>query len=148
MRAAPTACMTMLAINRLASRGPGAEISVEYARYCPAPSFAEMEIEVSIGLRSSSNFYAGFNPSEISGVFIATYHKLDVGTPVAVTIRLPTGHVLRAIGAVEWSCDRGFEDHGVRPGMGIRFQPLEGEARKVVSAFTDLRAPLFYDVED
>jgi uncharacterized protein (TIGR02266 family) len=98
-----------------------------------------------VGLQSDSNFYVGFteNVSE-GGLFVATYFAKPLGSRVEMAVRLPGREdplVLRGI--VRWVRDYAATSDG-HPGMGIQFESLSEEDRKVVVAFLETRDPIFY----
>lgn len=116
----------------------------------PAPSPIGLgkrtEVEANVGASSETNFYVGFS-GEIAegGVFIATYNTLEVGSLANVTISLPGGYEFRVPGYVHFVRDPMDMSDESEPGMGIKFEQLQGEHRELILRFIRKRAPMFYD---
>ncbi|HVZ36048.1 MAG TPA: PilZ domain-containing protein [Polyangiaceae bacterium] len=104
------------------------------------------EIEANVGASSETNFYVGFS-GEIAegGVFVATYNTLDVGSLVSVTVTLPGGYEFRVPGYVHFVRDPMDMSDDSEPGMGVRFEQLQGEHRELILRFIRKRAPMFFD---
>jgi uncharacterized protein (TIGR02266 family) len=111
------------------------------------PRPARVEVTLAVGIENESNFYAGFteNMSEC-GVFVATYALLRVGTKIDLSITLPNGAEIRAIGTVRW-LRQYSESNGTSAGMGIRFDRISSRDAALVQEFTESRAPMFFDDE-
>jgi uncharacterized protein (TIGR02266 family) len=101
-------------------------------------------VAVAVGLETESHFFAGL-AGDVSegGVFVQTYRDLPVGSPVEVQFDLPDAQ-LHAHGRVRWH--RNSSDSSP-PGVGIAFEELAEEDRKVIQRFCERRAPLYYEVE-
>lgn len=106
-----------------------------------------VEVTLVVGIESESNFYAGFteNVSEC-GVFVATFAPLAIGSSVALRILLPGGELVQAVGTVRWVRPFAEKTDGP-PGMGIRFDQLSARDTARIQAFTEARAPMFFDDE-
>jgi uncharacterized protein (TIGR02266 family) len=101
-------------------------------------------LEANVGATTESNFFVGFS-GEISegGVFVATYQSLEIGDKVEVLVTLPGGFERKIPGTVRFVRDP--MDMDSEPGMGVRFDRLEDEARELILRFIRKRPPLFYD---
>ncbi len=101
-------------------------------------------VTVAIGLESESHFFAGLS-GDISegGVFVQTYRDLPVGSDVEIRFDLPDGELM-AHGRVRWQ--RAHSDSSP-PGVGIAFEQLGDDDRRMIQRFCEHRAPLYYDVE-
>ncbi len=90
------------------------------------------------------NFFSGLS-GDVSegGVFVQTYRDLPVGSDVEVHFELPDGE-LPAHGCVRWHRDK---SESSPPGIGIAFEALGEEHRRVIQRFCARRAPLYYEVE-
>jgi uncharacterized protein (TIGR02266 family) len=106
-----------------------------------------VEVTLVVGIESDSNFYAGFteNVSEC-GVFVATYAPLAIGSSVAMRILLPEGELVQAVGTVRWVRPFAEASDGTA-GMGIRFDQVSARDTARIQAFTEARAPMFFDDE-
>jgi uncharacterized protein (TIGR02266 family) len=102
--------------------------------------------EIEIGFQSESNFYTGFseNISE-GGVFIATYHKHELGERHKVKLSLPgIEQPVEVHVEVRWVREAD-PAHDVKPGYGLQFVELTDAARAVIERFVRKRAPIFYE---
>jgi uncharacterized protein (TIGR02266 family) len=101
-------------------------------------------LEANVGATTESNFFVGFS-GEISegGVFVATYQALEIGEKVEVLVTLPGGFERKIPGTVRFIRDP--MDMDSEPGMGVRFDRLDDEARELILRFIRKRPPLFYD---
>jgi uncharacterized protein (TIGR02266 family) len=127
--------------------GQSGVIVVEQHEREHEPRAKRVEVTLVVGIESESNFYAGFteNVSEC-GVFVATYAPLAIGSTVALRILLPEGELVQATGTVRWV--RPFAESTDGPsGMGIRFDQLSARDTARIQAFTESRAPMFFDDE-
>ena len=77
------------------------------------------------------------------GVFVATYLSLAVGARVEVLVTLPGGFEKLLPGTVRFVRDP--MDMESEPGIGVRFDRLDDEARELILRFIRKRPPLFYD---
>jgi len=102
------------------------------------------ELEVKLGPKSESNFYAGFDDEHPQGVFLATHRRLAIGTPVYVEVHVPGRAPFRAAAVVEWAREAEVSAHGISAGLGLRMCGLSAEARRAVRAFLQVRPPLFH----
>lgn len=102
-------------------------------------------IEVEVSLASESHFFVGLS-GDVSrgGLFVVSWRKLAVGTPIFVAIDLPEGRLL-ADGEVRWARDPA---DGVVPGIGVAFTSISEDDRQRIAAFCAQRAPLYFDVEE
>lgn len=102
-------------------------------------------IEVEVSLSSESHFFVGLS-GDVSrgGLFVVTWRKLPVGTPIFVAVDLPEGRLL-ADAEVRWVRDAA---DGVSPGLGIAFTSISEEDQRRIDTFCAQRAPLYFDVEE
>jgi uncharacterized protein (TIGR02266 family) len=110
----------------------------------PIPTGPREKLEANVGATTESNFFVGFS-GDISegGVFVATYLTLSVGDLVELLVTLPGGFAKTIPGTVRFVRDP--MDMDSEPGIGVRFDRLEDEARELILRFIRKRAPLFYD---
>ena len=122
---------------------PAAAVPKEVPRPSGAPGTRE-HLEANVGATTESNFFVGFS-GDIGegGVFVATYVTLDIGTKVNVLVTLPGGFEQKIPGTVRFVRDP--MDMESEPGIGVRFDRLENDARELILRFIRKRAPLFYD---
>jgi uncharacterized protein (TIGR02266 family) len=101
-------------------------------------------LEANVGATTESNFFVGFS-GEISegGVFVATYQTFEIGEKVEVLVTLPGGFERKIPGTVRFVRDP--MDMESEPGLGVRFDRLDDEARELILRFVRKRPPLFYD---
>jgi uncharacterized protein (TIGR02266 family) len=104
-----------------------------------------VDLDVTVG--SDHNFYAGFAENlSAGGVFIATHKLKPVGSKIELSVNLPDGVQVRALGEVRWI--RVFnETSDTPPGMGVKFLDVSGEAVSSINTFLARRDPLFFDDE-
>jgi uncharacterized protein (TIGR02266 family) len=102
-------------------------------------------VDLDVSLGSDHNFYAGFAENlSAGGVFVATHQIRPVGESVEVTVHLPDGTEIRAVGEVRWV--RVFNaDSDLPPGVGLRFRQLDEAANGAIERFLRQREPLFFD---
>jgi uncharacterized protein (TIGR02266 family) len=108
------------------------------------PPGSREKLEANVGATTESNFFVGFS-GDISdgGVFVATYLSLPVGQKVEVLVTLPGGFEKTIPGTVRFVRDP--MDMESEPGIGVRFDRLDQEARELILRFIRKRPPLFYD---
>ncbi len=102
-------------------------------------------VDLDVSLGSDHNFYAGFAENlSAGGVFVATHQIRPVGESVEVTVHLPDGTEIRAVGEVRWV--RLYNaDSDLPPGVGLRFTELDPAANEAIERFLRERDPIFYD---
>jgi uncharacterized protein (TIGR02266 family) len=103
-----------------------------------------ISLEVELHLASESHFFSGLS-GDISegGVFVSTYRALAMGSLVDLEFSLPgSDEPLHARGEVRWHRDATPD---FPPGVGISFDELSEEDRKVIHRFCTMRPPLYYD---
>jgi uncharacterized protein (TIGR02266 family) len=128
----------------------GPRVSVPSAAPVPrealssVPPGSREKLEANVGATTESNFFVGFS-GEISegGVFVATYLTLPLGARVDVLVTLPGGFEKNIPGTVRFVRDP--MDMESEPGVGVRFDRLDNEARELILRFIRKRPPLFYD---
>jgi uncharacterized protein (TIGR02266 family) len=110
----------------------------EHSRFC-------VDLDVTVG--SDHNFYAGFAENlSAGGVFIATHKLKPVGSKIELSINLPDGVQMQALGEVRWI--RVFnETSDTPPGMGVKFIDVSDDAVSAINGFLARRDPLFFDDE-
>ncbi len=105
-----------------------------------------VKLHAEINMASDSNFFAGFS-EDISetGVFVATYAKLlPPGTPIDLSLTLPSRPPIKVSGVVKWVREPREDTPGVFPGMGVAFQGLNLQDANTVREFIKARDPLFW----
>ena len=104
-----------------------------------------VDLDVTVG--SDHNFYAGFAENlSAGGVFIATHKLKPVGSKIELSINLPDGAQVKAIGEVRWI--RVFNEHSdTPPGMGVKFEGIDDASVAAIQGFLSRRDPLFFDDE-
>ena len=102
------------------------------------------EIEVALAPNSESNFYAGFDDEHPQGVFVATYQRFEVGTPVYAKIYLPGGYRFRTEAVVEWTREAEAAGQGLPAGVGLSMCGLDHRMEALVRTFVKLRKPIFF----
>jgi uncharacterized protein (TIGR02266 family) len=79
------------------------------------------------------------------GLFIATHLFKPIGTPIAVTLKLPNSpEPFTATGTVRW-IRQYSETSDTDPGMGVRFEELTPQQTALIREFVAARTPLFHD---
>jgi uncharacterized protein (TIGR02266 family) len=103
------------------------------------------ECEFDVEFLGDSHFITGITQDlSEGGVFVATYQRLPIGTPVCLAFELPDGHRVEARGEVRWI--RGErEESGTRPGLGIAFTELDAESLAKISAFCGSLPARYYE---
>lgn len=106
--------------------------------------FPRVALQVDINMASESHFFSGLS-GDLSegGVFVSTYREVDIGSPVDVEFNLPNG-AINAHGVVRW---HRVASDSAPPGVGIAFDDLSDEQKKVIQAFCARREPLYYEVD-
>lgn len=125
---------------------PGAApVPTEAARHLSSVPPGERELlEANVGATTESNFFVGFSGDIAEGgVFVATYSTADLGSKVDVLVTLPGGFEKKIPGTVRFVRDP--MDMDSEPGIGVRFDRLDDEARELILRFIRKRPPLFYD---
>ncbi len=89
---------------------------------------AEMVVEVR--LEGSDETLAGITENiGVGGLFIATSHRVELGTLLHVSCALPDGHIVRADGLVSWFRE---ETDEADPGIGVEFVALSEQDRELL----------------
>ena len=105
------------------------------------------DIKVIVDHLSETNFFADISYDlHSSGLFVATYDILDVGTPLNVRLVLPRRHSFQLQGTVSWVREPDNCAEDVSPGMGITFRKLSSEPSMAIRQFMSERAPLLFEV--
>ena len=129
-------------------RGEATILSIApLADVSPRREHSRFHVDLDVTVGSDHNFYAGFAENlSAGGVFIATHKLKPVGSQIELTINLPDGVQLRAIGDVRWI--RVFnEQSDTPPGMSVRFTDLADASVALIQSFLARRDPLFFDDE-
>ncbi len=103
---------------------------------------------VDLGLQSASNLYRGLAGDDVigaGGVFVSTYMLPELGAPVRLRIRLPTGLEFEANGVVEWLREPRDASPDTPPGFGAKVTAITDEARKLMGRYARRREPFFFD---
>lgn len=103
-------------------------------------------LEVDIGMRSETNFFAGFG-DDVSegGIFVATYDRLPIGTELTLSFVLPSGAQVVVRGRVAWLREGSGFDSEFHPGMGVSFADLDEAGRAAIREYMQHREPIFYE---
>jgi hypothetical protein len=108
---------------------------------------AARRVDVDLDSNSPSNFYhpvSADNLFESGGLFVATYQKAPpLGADVQVSLRMPANQRCEFAGHVDFLRDDLGAD--APPGFGVRFGALSNEARALIAAYANSRAPLLRD---
>ncbi len=100
-------------------------------------------LELEVGVSTEAGSWVGITQNfSTSGVFVATYASLPLGSKVEIAIALPDLTTLRVPGVVRWS--RAASTDGW-PGMGVELTGLTQEQEQRIRKFLSLREPMFYD---
>jgi uncharacterized protein (TIGR02266 family) len=92
---------------------------------------------------SDTHFTVGLTEDiSTGGMFIATYHRLPVGSAVDLRFELPSGDWIETSGTVRWTRERNDE---APPGLGILFSELSETALVALSRYCRARPPLYFD---
>jgi uncharacterized protein (TIGR02266 family) len=102
-------------------------------------------VDVEVSLASESHFFVGLtrNLSQ-GGLFVATWRRLPIGTPVDLVLTLPDG-IVKTRGRVRWVRD---STEVTPPGIGVMFEGLDDGDRQRIEGFCAGRAPYYFDVEE
>jgi uncharacterized protein (TIGR02266 family) len=108
---------------------------------------ARFTVDLDVTVGSDHNFYAGFAENlSAGGVFIATHKLKPVGSTIELSVNLPEGVTIRAVGQVRWV--RIFnEQSDTPPGMGVKFTEIDQASVTAIGEFLARRDPLFFDDE-
>ena len=119
--------------HRLGNRLDGLLSVVERRAHFRFPTHLEVRFESGEDLRSAclENLSEG-------GMFIASERPLAAGTPLQLSISVPSGKV-RISGRVAWV--RSMQSRSGPAGMGIRFEDLSDEQRDRIASAVRLIAP-------
>lgn len=105
------------------------------------------DIDVIVGHDTDSNFFANISyDMHGSGLFVATYDILKVGTRVNVRLVLPGKHTFFLHGQVAWVREPDNCNEDISPGMGITFEQLSQEPSNAIRRFMAERQPLLFEV--
>jgi hypothetical protein len=108
---------------------------------------AARRVDVDLDSNSPSNFYhpvSADNLFDSGGLFVATYQKAPpLGADVQVSLRMPANQRCEFAGHVDFLRDDLGAD--APPGFGVRFGALSNEARALIAAYANSRAPLLRD---
>jgi uncharacterized protein (TIGR02266 family) len=139
-----TASTAPVAAAAAVSTPAPAPVAAPAAKAASIPAGPREKLEANVGATTESNFFVGFS-GDIGegGVFVATYLTLEVGQLVDVLVTLPGGFEKNIPGTVRFVRDP--MDMDSEPGIGVRFDRLDDEARKLILRFISKRPPLFYD---
>jgi hypothetical protein len=92
----------------------------------------------------NDTYFVGGLSADCSGVFVATYRRVAVGTKVHLGFEMSNGRVVEARGIVRWTREAG---HGVeRPGLGVAFTEVSESARADIADFCRSTPPLYFEL--
>jgi uncharacterized protein (TIGR02266 family) len=103
------------------------------------------KLEVDVGIRSDSHFFAGLS-GDVSkgGLFVATYAEIPIGGKVTLDFELPNGPIV-VQGTVRW---QRIATDNAGPGLGIQFESIARDQLALIERFCQARPPLYYDQAD
>jgi uncharacterized protein (TIGR02266 family) len=103
------------------------------------------KLEVDVGIRSDSHFFAGLS-GDVSkgGLFVATYAEIPIGGKVTLDFELPNGPIV-VEGTVRW---QRIATDNAGPGLGIQFEGVPKAQLALIERFCQARPPLYYDQAD
>ncbi len=110
-----------------------------------------VSLKVEIGIQSPTNFYTGFAVNiSTGGIFVATHVPAKVGEKIPLSFTLPnTPRTIEATGVVCWYREYNPVYPETHPGMGLRFEDLNGEDEKIINEYIlKFREPYFHPEED
>ena len=101
------------------------------------------ECEFEVEFLGDTHFMTGITQDlSEGGIFIATYQRLPIGTEVGLAFELPGDRRVEAKGEVRWIRN----EHGeTRPGLGIAFTDLSGEALASITAYCAGGSSRYYE---
>lgn len=107
------------------------------------------EIELEVGLETDHNFYTGLTQDISSGgLFVATHQLKRIGEHIKLKFKLPNMVAAVEIDTeVRWVRESGPMNHGMEPGMGLKFIDIPAEVKAAMESFLKQRDSLFYDDE-
>ena len=104
----------------------------------------QWDSERSVEFVNDTYFVGGLSPEAgCSGVFVATYRRVALGTKVHVGFELSSGKMFEARGVVRWTRDAG---HGERPGLGVAFTEVSESAQMDMADFCRSKPPLYFEL--
>jgi uncharacterized protein (TIGR02266 family) len=129
--------------------GELSRIVVTPAAESSRPSSAERrrgdrrECEFEVEFLSDTHFMTGITQDlSEGGIFIATYQRLPIGTEVGLAFDLPGDRRVETKGEVRWVRN----EHGeTRPGLGIAFTDLGGDALASITAYCAGGSSRYYE---
>ncbi|HEY6556260.1 MAG TPA: PilZ domain-containing protein [Polyangiaceae bacterium] len=105
---------------------------------------ADEHRELHLEFTAETEFFAGLNQDMAQGgVFVATYRREPVGTPLALEFELPCGTNVTARGRVAWLRDTGAGQ--CRPGLGVQFTELSPAALVAIARYAKHVPPLYME---
>jgi uncharacterized protein (TIGR02266 family) len=107
-------------------------------------------VRVSVALDgvSEHNFWSDLSLDVArGGVFVATYHSLPVGTEVDVEIGIAGATPTVIPGVVRWARKHAYGSDA-SPGMGIALTDVSSDARQLMKAFIERRAPIVFESDE
>jgi uncharacterized protein (TIGR02266 family) len=107
------------------------------------------EIELEVGMETDHNFYTGLTQDVSSGgLFVATHQLKRIGEHIKLKFKLPNmAAPVELDTEVRWVREAGPMNHGMEPGMGLKFINVPAEVKAAIESFLKQRDSLFYDDE-
>ncbi len=107
-----------------------------------------VRMAVDVTMHTESHFYAGLsqNISE-GGLFIATYEHLALGTPLELTVSLPSQPPITIKGEVRWVREATEFTADFSPGVGVAFSDLPEDEKTLIESFLRTRSPLLFETD-
>jgi hypothetical protein len=104
----------------------------------------QWDSERSVEFVNDTYFVGGLSAEAgCSGVFVATYRRVALGTKVHLGFELSNGRIVQARGIVRWTREAG---HGERPGVGVAFTEVSESARADIAGLCRSRPPLYFEL--
>jgi uncharacterized protein (TIGR02266 family) len=107
-------------------------------------SYPRAPVEIEVSFESESQVFVGLS-GDIStgGLFVSTYKPVALDSSVDLAFSLPDGHKVHVSGRVRWL--RRATEEGLAPGFGVAFEELSEDDVAHITAFCELRPPLYYE---
>jgi hypothetical protein len=121
---------------------PGARPSSRRRKLRPSPAPTRLAVEVAVW--GENTFFSGFDGTlAAGGLFVASLETLPVGHGLDLEIQLE-GHTLRCRGRVVFQRSDSLANPACSPGAGFVLTGLGAEDERVIAAFLQKRAPMFW----
>lgn len=108
-----------------------------------------VHVAITLDRTSDHNLWSDLMMEEPHGVFLATFHRLTLGTVVNLVLTLAgEATPLAASGVVRWTSAHSEGTDGVA-GVGLRFVDLDDATEAKLARFMrSVREPIVFELED